>query len=120
MHGKHLVVSGLFTVMSLISTANVATAQEKSYSPMRDFGKSMIERPLERTLGPTGAIPYKAPAKAKAGIEAIGKSDFVNPKVEPGQVTWHQNFKEACTSAKTSGKPVLLFQMMGKLDDRFC
>jgi hypothetical protein len=43
-----------------------------------------------------------------------------NPKVEPGAVTWHASFADACEAAKESGKPVLLFQMMGKLDQRFC
>jgi len=43
-----------------------------------------------------------------------------NPKVEPGSVAWHPDFRSACAAAKKSGKPVLLFQMMGNLDDRFC
>lgn len=47
-------------------------------------------------------------------------SEFINPKVEPGKVRWHKTFADARAAAKTSGKPVLLFQMMGKLDDRFC
>jgi len=114
MHGNHLVLSGVATLMSLVSTINVASAQEKWTGPRRDFGKCSIERPLERTLAPLGAVP------ASTAVQAIAKSDFVNPKVEPGKVTWHQNFKDACASAKLSGKPVLLFQMMGKLDDRFC
>ena len=46
--------------------------------------------------------------------------EFVNPKVEPGKVVWHASFADACEAARKSGKPVLLFQMMGKLDDRFC
>jgi len=46
--------------------------------------------------------------------------DVNNPKVEPGLVVWHPNFETACAAAKNSGKPVLLFQMMGNLDDRFC
>ena len=50
-----------------------------------------------------------------------GKSaDAANPKVPPGQVQWHATFEAACAAARKSGKPVLLFQMMGKLDDRFC
>ena len=49
-----------------------------------------------------------------------GKTAFRNPKVEPGKVRWHKNFEAACAAARKSGKPVLLFQLMGKLDDRFC
>jgi hypothetical protein len=46
--------------------------------------------------------------------------ESVNPKVRPGKVRWHADFAAACRAAWTSGKPVLLFQMMGNLDDRFC
>jgi hypothetical protein len=45
---------------------------------------------------------------------------FANPKVAPGLVRWHASFAAACEAAQKSGKPVLLFQMMGKLDDQFC
>jgi hypothetical protein len=45
---------------------------------------------------------------------------FVNPKVEPGAVKWHATFDEACKASAKSGKPVLLFQMMGHLDQKFC
>jgi hypothetical protein len=48
----------------------------------------------------------------------VAKTD--NPKVKPGLVNWHKSFEEACTASQKSGKPVLLFQMMGKLDDQFC
>jgi hypothetical protein len=54
-----------------------------------------------------------------ATVPATGK-DFVNPKVQPGSVHWHTSFELACEAARKSGKPVLLFQMMGKLDDQFC
>jgi hypothetical protein len=43
-----------------------------------------------------------------------------NPKVQPGKVNWHPSFASARQAAEKSGKPVLLFQMMGKLDDQFC
>jgi hypothetical protein len=43
-----------------------------------------------------------------------------NPEVEPGLVPWHADFAAACAAAKSSGKPVLLFQMMGRLDQQFC
>jgi hypothetical protein len=76
---------------------------------MRDHGKSDIEFPTEQLLA-----AQTAPAATPPG------SAFVNPKVEPGRVRWHKDYDVACQAAKKSGKPVLLFQMMGKLDDRFC
>lgn len=42
-----------------------------------------------------------------------------NPKVQPGDVQWHADFVAACAQAAKSGKPVLLFQMMGNLDEAF-
>jgi hypothetical protein len=64
--------------------------------------------------------PAQVLANTKAVPTPAGKSDFVNPKVEPGKVNWHADFDTACKAAAKSGKPVLLFQMMGKLDDQFC
>jgi hypothetical protein len=75
----------------------------------RDFGKSVIEVPTKQLLA-----AQTVPAAVPSGPA------FVNPKVEPGKVRWHKDFDAACQAAKKSGKPVLLFQMMGKLDDRFC
>lgn len=37
-----------------------------------------------------------------------------------GLVPWHASFEGACEAASESGRPVLLFQLMGRLDDRFC
>ena len=45
---------------------------------------------------------------------------FVNAHVPPGKVHWHATFADACRAADKSQKPVLLFHMMGKLDDLFC
>ena len=43
-----------------------------------------------------------------------------NPQVRPGRVRWHNDFADACAAARGSGKPVLLFHMMGRLDQKFC
>ena len=43
-----------------------------------------------------------------------------NPPVAPGRVRWRENFASACAASRSSGKPVLLFHMMGRLDQRFC
>ena len=77
--------------------------------PQRDFGKYLVELPTEQLLA-ARTVPAPVPSVAS----------FVNPKVEPGKVRWHETFAAACAAAKKSGKPVLLFQMMGKLDERFC
>jgi hypothetical protein len=79
--------------------------------PIQFGGKIGIER------GPTQVLA----TRTSAAVPPPGtKDNFVNPKVEPGKVIWHPDFDTACKAAATSGKPVLLFQMMGKLDDQFC
>jgi len=73
-----------------------------------DVGKGAIERPTKNIL---------AGSFGKPGGES---GTFLNPKVEPGKVRWHPDFATARAASVKSGKPVLLFQMLGKLDDQFC
>jgi hypothetical protein len=40
--------------------------------------------------------------------------------VKAGDVAWHGSFEDALAAAGASGKPVLLFQLLGRLDDEFC
>ena len=93
----------------------VAEARARSQA---DYTKKKVERPTEDVLVRAREIALahaeEALAKAKAD------KGFVNPKVPPGKVTWHNDFAAACAASAKSGKPVLLFQMMGKLDDKFC
>ena len=77
----------------------------------RDIGKTIVIEKPTTNLGKNGSAP--APA-ARPGAA------FVNPKVQPGKVRWHPTLEVARAAAARSKKPVLLFQMMGKLDDQFC
>jgi hypothetical protein len=94
------------SVAALAVTVAVVHAQQKA-PPVADRGKYKVERPTESIVA--RGTDTTAPAKA-----------FDNPKVAPGKVTWHKDLATACAASRTSGKPVLLFQMMGKLDDKFC
>ena len=38
----------------------------------------------------------------------------------PGLVRWHEDFDAAVRAARRSAKPVLLFQLLGELDQTFC
>jgi hypothetical protein len=67
----------------------------------------VVERPTRRLV-----------AQNSAALPTAGAT--TNPKVEPGLVKWHPTYAEACAASRRSGKPVLLFQMMGKLDEKFC
>ena len=63
--------------------------------------------------------PAEAVATAPAPrVAANGVED--NPRVEPGLVKWHASFADAQAAARKSGRPVLLFHMMGQLDRQFC
>src|SRR5262249_43292646 len=73
-----------------------------------DAGKYKIELPTEQVVA-LAARPATGTAPA-----------FVNPKVEPGKVKWHADFATARAASAKSGKPILLFQLLGRLDDQFC
>ena len=77
-------------------------------SVLADFAKTVtIEPPA------LGVVQHQSAAAAP------GKA-FVNARVAPGNVHWHATLADACRAAGKSGKPVLLFHMMGKLDEKFC
>jgi hypothetical protein len=77
-------------------------------------------KPVDRPKGDIEMPTKRILARQTDPAPAAGAGAFVNPKVQPGKVGWHKDFDAACRAAKKTGKPVLLFQMMGKLDDRFC
>ena len=82
--------------------------EDKAAKPVGDRTKALvIEKPAAKIVKTSSAVEDKDTA-------------FVNPKVEPGSVKWHGTFDEACEASAKSRKPVLLFQMMGNLDERFC
>jgi hypothetical protein len=74
-----------------------------------DMTKGILEFPTAKILKNSLPVADSAPA-----------ATFVNKKVAPGLVTWHQDYQQAVQAAKASGKPVLVLQMMGRLDEEFC
>jgi hypothetical protein len=73
-----------------------------------------------RTQAPrTSALPQAKPADEAVPKEVRPARDD-NPAVEPGKVRWHGSFDDARIAAQRSGKPVLLFHLMGRLDRQFC
>jgi hypothetical protein len=102
-----VVAAGLASVAIPVLARTFAADRAAPAAPS-DRTKAVIEGGAERVLAGQTAPGTSAPA-----------GDFVNPKVAPGKVRWHADFAAACR-ARESGKPVLLFQMMGRLDDQFC
>lgn len=104
-------------------------AQQQKFQPRLDRGKlDVIEPQVEALLraqhlarlAEAHRLAVAAATPAPAPAPAPKKDGFVNPKVEPGKVRWHASYAAAQEAAKKSKKPVLLFQLMGKLDDQFC
>jgi hypothetical protein len=125
---------GLFAISPQAAEPPV-TRQVPGPPGAADTGKGDVERGPQAVAAALTAAARTAAGRGKGAIELgpqhvaaataptatpAGKSDFVNPKVEPGKVKWHADFDTACKASAKSGKPVLLFQMMGKLDDQFC
>jgi hypothetical protein len=100
------VVAGLSGLALLTALAGHGRGEDKPKAADRTK-KEVIEKPTVAIV--TGSSAAAAP-----------KEDAANPKVKPGDVKWHASFADACKAAQKSGKPVLLFQLMGKLDDQFC
>jgi hypothetical protein len=92
---------------SLMAQQPIARNDVLTAGLSKDGGKLGIEFPTKRIIANTAADP-------------LPKSDFINPRVAAGRVRWHTSYASARQASEKSGKPVLLFQMMGKLDDQFC
>ena len=91
----------------------------------QDERKRDVEQPLKKALARDFVLKgrIEVPTKKLVASSLPGPAKtlpFSNPTVEPGKVKWHDDYDAACAASRKSGKPVLLFQMMGNLDDRFC
>jgi hypothetical protein len=67
--------------------------------PIADMGKAAVEFPLKGAL--------KAPAGGPGPDGRFAPS-------------WHDSFEAAVEAARTSGRPVMLFLMLGRMDEEFC
>lgn len=82
----------------------------------------------------SGVVPLNDPGKSFL-LDSKSASDLISShnnartvdlsakygrKVQPGKVNWRSDIAEAALASKHSGKPLLVFQMMGRLDQEFC
>jgi hypothetical protein len=86
------------SALPILALSFLVASQQES----RDLSKRAVELPLEHALS----------ASPSPGTGAR--------TVAPGLVRWHADFASACAAAERSGKPVLLFQLLGRLDQEFC
>lgn len=92
-----------------------------------DISKLRIEAPLKSMLKTSAAPDLFKSLETKGELEKLDNAVPISAppavaivKVKPGLISWHKNLTAAMKSASKSGKPVLVFHMMGSLDDRFC
>jgi hypothetical protein len=100
-----------------------------------DLSKSVIESPIKKLIsGGSPAEVFKTlenKSVRPVALKSVARTLQPQPrrasvvvaagdKVAPGLVSWRKDVKEAMKCSEKSGKPVLVFHMMGMLDDRFC
>ena len=83
--------------------------------------RKLIELPVTDIVADESATDTQPPSSPVFSEEVASDKKPVdeNPHVEPGKVNWHASFDAAKEAAEKSGKPVLLFHLMGQLDQRF-
>ncbi len=92
-----------FTRWMLTGAVAVALGGVGSVVGVEPEPKRLIERPVKDAVAKSAPTPLAE-----------------NPTVDAGKVKWHKTLDDAQAAAKKSNKPVLLFQMMGYLDKKFC
>ena len=111
-------------VLSLLWTV-VPSAVHSQQVKSADFTKRVAEAPAEAVAATPVRPEDIRKMKAELPLKSVVANGHTrpqgeNPKVTPGKVRWHPNFESACQAAQKSGKPVLLFHLMGQLDEQFC
>lgn len=101
------------------------------------MSKSAMQSPIESVIRNAGGagnpeetapvapvVPVASPSLMASLVSARPASSaggFVNPPVLPGKIAWHKDFGDACLKARNApNRPVLLFLMLGRLDQKFC
>ena len=107
----------IFFPLFLAATLALA-AQEPADQPLADIRKSIIEDPIKASL--LSAHPLDSKLGFGLGPNELPPLTADAEAVAPGDVRWHESFESALESSRESGKPVLLFQLLGRLDERFC
>jgi hypothetical protein len=77
---------------------------------------------LQASLAAGTALTFASGNASHGDIRSLvpPSPEPTNPPVRPGRVRWHADFAAACAAGRGSGKPVFLFQMLGRLDQKFC
>ena len=115
--------------VALVLAATSAVGAEPKRARLLDVSKGRVEAPAKDLVKRTAIVdqpkrivelPTKRIVKAAdlgtANPQAVTPD---NPRVSPGKVRWRKDYAEALAVSKKSGRPVLLFQLLGELDHKF-
>lgn len=118
MYKRHVVGSAF---VCLLLAGSSCMAEDAKWPAGFPGSKMAIETPLKRIIGKGSARSDFEDLRLPVRPELARKSDSrYGRTVQPGLVAWHADLADASTRSANSGKPVLVFQMMGKLDQEFC
>lgn len=124
--------------MMILACLPMAPLAAQEVDPLKFLSKDAIETPIREATEASRLTPHGAeipsslvpPDMSKVVIELAIKKYSVgsSPKelgaaegpVQPGLVRWHESFDAAREASLVTGKPVLLFQLLGRLDEEFC
>jgi hypothetical protein len=96
----------------MLATAVAALVAPQQQQQRADKGKEEVEIPVKKRLADVGKKMVERPM-----LDRLQPP----PEAKPApKVAWHASFEKAVEAARTSGKPVLLFQLLGRLDEEFC
>ena len=122
--------SSLSVAFAFAATLAIGAEPKKTpKAPPFDVSKIRVEEPAKDVVKRTAIVdqpkrivelPTKRIVKAAdlgtANPQAVTPD---NPRVSPGKVRWRKDYAEALAVSKKSGRPVLLFQLLGELDHKF-
>lgn len=117
-------VRALLLSVTFALAATAAFAQEAPpggnpplFSDPPDLRKMAIEVPTERAIRDSDGRGGAAPLAPETDDRTAA-----TPRIpaKPGLVRWHEDRAAALAAAAESGRPVVVFQMMGDLDDELC
>ncbi|MBK9279307.1 MAG: hypothetical protein IPM93_14185 [Candidatus Obscuribacter sp.] len=90
---------------------------------MAPVSKQAIEMPTKNLISLQSRAIATEAEKTRRPDERQGtvRQEGLDGKtVLPGKIAWHKSLSQAIDRSRSSGKPVLLFYMLGRLDKEFC
>ncbi|MFT7620457.1 MAG: hypothetical protein ACI97A_004114 [Planctomycetota bacterium] len=115
--GKSLIEAPL--IKSISGPTNRAHIQKRHSTSVLDLSKRRIEAPVESLIKRGRKTPTPTPKKRRSLDKSRSSLNHDNPKVKPGLVDWHGDMKSALSASQSSGKPILIFYLLGELDREY-